>query len=107
MGEADRRQAGHEVTLVSDAVLRLLGGGAVKAPAVGFDHDAQLSEEEVDSVAVDLGLALGLRKARSFRDRDEEALQFRVGEGEGPVVQQGAHGRCSRPVRSAFENFGQ
>jgi hypothetical protein len=49
------------VRLVAEAVGALLRGGAVESEAVGFHDDAELFEEEVDAVAVDLDLCLRLR----------------------------------------------
>jgi hypothetical protein len=61
VAEAQRDQAGLEVRLVAEAVGALLRGGAVESEAVGFHDDAELFEEEVDAVAVDLDLCLRLR----------------------------------------------
>ena len=52
MGEAERREPGGEMGLISGVVAGLLGGGAVIAQPVGLDHEPQIRPEEVDPKAI-------------------------------------------------------
>jgi hypothetical protein len=52
VGEPQRREAGGDVRLVSEAVSSLLGGGAVVTQAVGLDYEPDVGPVEVDLEAV-------------------------------------------------------
>src|SRR4051794_38612333 len=77
--EPDRSPAGDEVVLVADAVVGLLGGGAVVAEAVGFDDEVQLGPEEVDAVLAEAALRLWRWEAGSFDEAQELAFEGAVG----------------------------
>ena len=87
-GEAQRRQAGGRVSLVSEAVASLLHGRAVIAEAVRLDHEAEFRPEEIDPVAIDALLRERRRQAGRARDREERALELRVREREGRTIEQ-------------------
>jgi hypothetical protein len=87
MGKSDRHEPGRAVVVVADRVTGLLDSGSVVAQAVGLDHQPQIGPEEVDSVAVHVGLGPGLWQAGAPGDRQEQALQLGVGEGEGGRVE--------------------
>ncbi len=52
--EPELRQPGGGVGLVTDAIGCLLDRIRVKAPTIGFDHEAQVRPVKVDPVAVDV-----------------------------------------------------
>jgi len=88
--EPQRREACSGVILVACRITRLGGGGAVPAQAVCLDDEAELRPEEVDPVAVDMNLGLRRREAGRERDRNEEALELRLGEDELVTVEEAA-----------------
>ena len=48
VGEAERDQAGGDVSLIAQAIARLLGGRTVVAEAVRLDDEAQFGPAEID-----------------------------------------------------------
>ena len=77
VGEAQRSEAGGSVGLVAEGVAGLGGGGAVVAPAVGLDHQAEVRPVEVDLEAVDHRFGQRRREARPGGDRPEAGLRAR------------------------------
>jgi hypothetical protein len=62
------------VRLVSQPIGALLRGRSVIAQAVGLHNQAELGPIEVDPVAVDHALRLGLRQTSPAHDRQKAAL---------------------------------
>ena len=77
--------------LVPDSIRRLLGRRAVVAQAVRLDYQTQLGPEEVDPEPVNHALGLRWWQPGSTRDRQEAALELRVGEDERVAVEQVAN----------------
>jgi hypothetical protein len=79
------------VRLVPDAIRGLLGRSPVVTQAVRLDYQTQLGPEEVDPEPVNHALCLRWWQPGSTRDRQEAALEFRVGEDERVAVEQVAN----------------
>jgi len=99
MGEAERRETGGGVGLVADSVPELLDGRAVVAQAVGLDHQTEVWPVEVDLEPVHPLACEGRGQTRAFGDGEEEALEVRVGEGEGLTVEDGGEEADARDAR--------
>ncbi|HUB98352.1 MAG TPA: hypothetical protein VMS11_00855 [Solirubrobacterales bacterium] len=73
--------------LKAQRVTGLGGGGAVIAPAVGLDEEAQGGPEEVDFEVVDEDFGQLEGERCRERDRAKEEFQFLVREPEGVAVE--------------------
>jgi hypothetical protein len=80
----------------------LLGGGAVIAPAVGLDHEAEGGPVEVGAAA-DLDLRLGKAQARAADDAQEAPLELGLGEAEGVAVEELPQRRHAALAFAVFE----
>src|SRR3954451_976160 len=96
VGEAERAIAVAEVHGVAAPVALERLARAVVPPAVGFDDEPLLGEEEVDLLAAEGVVDLRRRQAVLVADRDEEAFDVASLErGAGRVVRQ----RARQPPR--------
>jgi hypothetical protein len=86
MGDADGGAAGEDMCLHTPVVLRLLGGSAVIAPAVGLHDEVEIRPVEIDAPAK-LHLGLRQRQARAADDPKKPALELGLGEAEGVAVE--------------------
>ncbi|HEX3608841.1 MAG TPA: hypothetical protein VHU14_04115 [Solirubrobacterales bacterium] len=107
MGEAERREPGGKMGLISNPVAGLLGRGAVVAQPVGLDHKPQVRPEEVDPKAVYAPARKRGRQARSRDEWKEEPLQVRVGKAKGAPIQKLAQYGNPGPSRIYVEDDAQ
>ena len=89
--------------LIAPAIPRLLGGGAVIAQTVGFDDQPQVGPEEVHLEPGQVVAGPRRGKAGAARDRQEAALELRVGEGERAAVEDFTENSNPRPPRDPVE----
>src|SRR3982750_968090 len=87
MGETERGQAGRGVGLRAEGVAGLGGRGAVIAPAVGLNNEAQVRPEEVDLELVDHVFGQRGRQPRGGSERTKEPFQLVVRKAEGVLVE--------------------
>jgi len=106
VGEAEWGQARCGVALEAEGVAGLGGRGAVVAPAIGLDDEAEVGPEEVDLEFVDELFGERGRETGGRGDRAEEEFQLVVGEPKGVLVEDRAEmadarlaGRSSRARR--------
>lgn len=107
MGEAERRETGGEMGLISNTVAGLLCRGAVVAQPVGLDYKPQVRPEEVNPKAVQVLARKRGRQARPRDERQEESLQVRVGEAKGAPIQELAQSGNPAPSRICVEGDAQ
>jgi hypothetical protein len=90
VGKAKGSEAGGGVGLIAEGISGLSGGGAVVAPTIGLDHQAELRPVEVDLEAVDHLLGQRRRQTGLRGERPKQDFELSVGEAEGPTIKQGA-----------------
>jgi hypothetical protein len=94
--EAQRSQPSGRVSLISNAIPRLLGSGAVISQAVRLNDQTEPRPVEVDPESVDVDSGQRLWKSGSPSDWEKSAFEFGIGEQEGRSVEDPSHG--SRPA---------
>ena len=106
VGEAERGEAGGGVGLEAEGVAGLGRGGAVVAPAVGLDDEAEVGPEEVDLELVDRLWSAASADRRLWR-AGGRAVQLVVGEAEGVLVEHVAKGANARLARVVLEGLAE
>jgi len=105
VGEAQRGEARGRVRLVAEGVTSLGGRGAVIAPSVGLDHQAEVGPVEVDLEAVDDLFGERGRETGSCGERAKQDLELAVGEAKGEAVEQSAQWLDARLPRVVVERL--
>lgn len=101
VGEAQWGETGGGVGLEAEGIAGLGRRGAVIAPAIGLDDEAEIGPEEVDLELVDHLFGQRDRKAGGGGNRPEEPFQLVIREPEGVLVEDLAkdpHARLARVV---------
>src|SRR5919106_6663489 len=89
--------------LVSQPIPRLLGRGSGIAQTVGLDNESDVGPVEVDLKSVHLALGLGQGKPGFAGDRQESALELRVGERERlPIERLPKSGNARPAIEAAY-----
>jgi hypothetical protein len=88
-------EASRRVSLVAEAVTRLLTGRAVVAKPIRLDHQPEIRPIEVDSESIDAGLRLRHAKPRTVNDGKKPPLELGISEDEGAPVEQCSEGSHS------------
>ena len=105
--EAERRQTGGHMRLITEAIARLLRRRAVISKTVGLYDQTQIGPEEVDPEPVHLLARQRYWQARRRSERDEQALELRVGEAEGVAIKQLAQPRHTALAAKRIERAPQ